>query len=88
MRGMLTVFFISYFSSLSVHAQETVVSTQQNTKVSSQVRVVVNIPVRTQLTLDNQHLKAQVNTQQSAVVSELLEDNAGKQRVVYTATSL
>ena len=65
-----------------------IANTQQSLSVSSQVKIVVNIPVRTQLTLDAQQLNAQVNTQQGAVVSEALEDNASGKQMVYTATSL
>ena len=89
MRSRLTVFFLSSLSLLNVQADEaTIANTQQSLSVSSQVKIVVNIPVRTQLTLDAQQLNAQVNTQQGAVVSESLEDNAGEQQMVYTATSL
>ena len=89
MRGVLTVFFLSSLSILNVQADEAAIAnTQQSLSVSSQVKIVVNIPVRTQLTLDAQQLNAQVNTRQGAVVSESLEDNAGEQQMVYTATSL
>ncbi|MGL4184847.1 MAG: hypothetical protein ACRCR4_03610 [Thiotrichaceae bacterium] len=89
MRGVLTVFFLSSLSLLNVHADEAAIAnTQQSLSVSSQVKIVVNIPVRTQLTLDAQQLNAQVNTQQGAVVSEALEDNASGKQMVYTATSL
>lgn len=89
MRGVLTVFFLSSLSILNVQADEAAIAnTQQSLSVSSQVKIVVNIPVRTQLTLDAQQLNAQVNTQQGAVVSEALEDNASGRQMVYTATSL
>ncbi len=89
MRGVLTVFFLSSLSILNVQADEAAIAnTQQSLSVSSQVKIVVNIPVRTQLTLDAQQLNAQVNTQQGAVVSEALEDNASGKQMVYTATSL
>lgn len=89
MRGVLTVFFLSSLSILNVQADEiAIANTQQSLSVASQVKIVVNIPVRTQLTLDAQQLNAQVNTRQGAVVSESLEDNAGEQQMVYTATSL
>ena len=89
MRGVLTVFFLSSLSILNVQADEAAIAnTQQSLSVSSQVKIVVNIPVRTQLTLDAQQLNAQVNTQQGAVVSEALEDNASAKQMVYTATSL
>ena len=89
MRGVLTVFFLSSLSLLNVQADEAAIAnTQQSLSVSSQVKIVVNIPVRTQLTLDAQQLNAQVNTQQGAVVSEALEDNASGKQMVYTATSL
>ena len=89
MRGVLTVFFLSSLSIVNVQADEAAIAnTQQSLSVSSQVKIVVNIPVRTQLTLDAQQLNAQVNTRQGAVVSESLEDNAGEQQMVYTATSL
>jgi hypothetical protein len=88
MRKVLTVFFISYLSSLSVQADETVTNTQPRLSVASQVRIVVKIPLRTQLSLDTQQLKAQVNTKQGAVVSKELESKAGEQQIVYTATSL
>ena len=89
MRGVLTIFFLSSLSILNVQADEiAIANTQQSLSVASQVKIVVNIPVRTQLTLDAQQLNAQVNTRQGAVVSESLEDNAGEQQMVYTATSL
>jgi hypothetical protein len=88
MRSRLTVFFLSHLIILNVQAEEVIANTQQNLSVSSQVSIVVNIPVRTQLTLDNQLLKAQVNTQQGALISNELEKNSGKQQVIYTATSL
>ena len=89
MRGVLTVFFLSSLSILNVQADEiAIANTQQSLSVASQVKIVVNIPVRTQLTLDAQQLNAQVNTQQGAVVSESLEDNASGKQMVYTATSL
>ena len=89
MRGVLTVFFLSSLSILNVQADEiAIANTQQSLSVASQVKIVVNIPVRTQLTLDAQQLNAQVNTQQGAVVSEALEDNASGKQMVYTATSL
>ena len=89
MRGVLTVFFLGSLSILNVQADEAAIAnTQQSLSVSSQVKIVVNIPVRTQMTLDAQQLNAQVNTQQGAVVSKSLEDNAGEQQMVYTATSL
>ena len=89
MRGVLTVFFLSSLSILNVQADEAAIAnTQQSLSVASQVKIVVNIPVRTQLTLDAQQLNAQVNTQQGAVVSEALEDNASGKQMVYTATSL
>lgn len=89
MRGVLTVFFLSSLSILNVQADEAAIAnTQQSLSVFSQVKIVVNIPVRTQLTLDAQQLNAQVNTQQGAVVSEALEDNASGKQMVYTATSL
>lgn len=89
MRGVLTVFFLSSLNLLNVHADEAAIAnTQQSLSVSSQVKIVVNIPVRTQLTLDAQQLNAQVNTQQGAVVSEALEDNTSGKQMVYTATSL
>lgn len=88
MRGILMALFVSYLSVSSAQADEAVANTQQSLSVSSQVRIVVNIPVRTQLTLDAQQLSAQVNTKQGAVVSEALESKAGEQYVVYTATSL
>ena len=89
MRGVLTVFFLSSLSILNVQADEAAIAnTQQSLSVSSQVKIVVNISVRTQLTLDAQQLNAQVNTQQGAVVSEALEDNASGKQMVYTATSL
>ena len=89
MRGVLTVFFLSSLSLLNVQADEpAIANTQQSLSVASQVKIVVNIPVRTQLTLDAQQLNAQVNTQQGAVVSEALEDNTSGKQMVYTATSL
>ena len=86
MRVVLIALLCSGLAVATVQAEKA--TSSNSVSLSTQVRIVVQIPVRTELKLSADRFNAEVNTRQGVVMTETLEQDSPNKRKVYTATSL